>query len=60
MADGSEPTQESEALKAERRMRDEMARHRHAEAAQLRSLKIGCIGIIVAVVVAMMILFVFF
>ena len=60
MANGTEPPHESEAQQAERRMRDEIARHRRAEAAQLRAVKTGCIGLIVALVLVMLVLFVFF
>jgi hypothetical protein len=60
VANGKEPPQESDLQKAERRMRDEMARQRRAEEAQLKAVKYGCIGIIVAVVVIMVVLFLFF
>ena len=59
MPNGKEPPQESDLQKAERRMRDEMARQRRAEEAQLKAVKVGCIGIIVAVVVIMVVLFLF-
>ena len=60
MTNGKEPSQETEQQRAERRMRDEMVRQRRAEEAQLKAVKFGCSGIIVAVILIMIVLFVFF
>ena len=48
---------EADQHEAEKRMRDEMARQRRQEEAHLKTLKFGCIGIIVALVLAMVIAF---
>ncbi len=45
--------------RAEQRLLQEMARQRRAEEAHLKALKFGCIGVIVAIVLAMVIAFLF-
>ncbi|MBI2217435.1 MAG: hypothetical protein HYU51_09070 [Candidatus Rokubacteria bacterium] len=45
---------------AERRLLDEMARHRRAEQQQMQAVKWGCIGVLSAMVLVMAILFLFF
>ena len=51
------PRPVADPAEAEKRMRDEMARQRRQEEAHLKSLKFGCIGVIVALVLAMVIAF---
>lgn len=45
---------------AERRLLDEMARHRRAQEAELRRFRHGCIGLIVAFLLALVVGFMFF
>ena len=51
-----QPSQ-ADPLEAEKRLREEMGRQRRQEEAQLKTLKVGCIGVIVALLVAMVIAF---
>jgi hypothetical protein len=57
--DEAKPSQEAHRV-AERRLRDEMARHRREEAAELRRFRYGCIGLIVVLLLGLVVGFVFF
>jgi hypothetical protein len=48
---------EGDQERAEQRMREEMARQRRQEETHLKTLKLGCIGVIAALLVAMIIAF---
>jgi hypothetical protein len=54
------PPPEEQHQVAERRLRDEMARHRRAERQQMAALKWGCISVLAAIVVFLVIGFIFF
>jgi hypothetical protein len=49
----------TERERAERRLVEEMARHRRAEQKQLATMKWGCIGVLAAIVVLLVLGFVF-
>ena len=48
---------DEERRRADQRMREEMGRQRRAEEVQLKALKVGCIGVIVAIALGMVLLF---
>jgi hypothetical protein len=51
--------QADETRRAEQRMLQEIARQKREEEAHLKALKFGCIGVIVAIVLAMVLAFLF-
>jgi hypothetical protein len=50
---------EGDPQQAEQRMREEMGRQKRQEEAQLKTLKFGCVGLLVALVLAMVVAFFF-
>jgi hypothetical protein len=54
-----EKQREADARRAEQRMREEMGRQKRQEEAQLKTLKFGCVGLLVALVLAMVVAFFF-
>jgi hypothetical protein len=54
------PSPEEQTRLAERRLLDEMARHRRAEQQQMQAVQWGCIGLLAAMILLMLIGFLFF